>query len=248
MSQLSVEKKAKAAGLAIEKIGITSIPPVRAGAVFDVSYSAKWMFENGTMQKSFDQLLGAAVRLDDDGNLDSYIFDHRALKIASATAEDFGTFMRDKLLKVGDQHLWGSTSYAPIINLIHGDLFLGKPAPAAVKPAGMFGGLFGKKPEAPKAASAPSNDPAVIFFLTDGDNSDAREAEAAIKACADKPIYFFMVGVGMGTTFPFLQQMADKYDHVGFIAIRDLNISDEAMYASLFTPEFAAFAKKIGGK
>ncbi|UTU09551.1 putative tellurium resistance protein [Caulobacter phage BL47] len=246
MSNLSVEKKAKAAGLAIEKAGVTSIPPVRAGMALDVSYSAKWMFENGIMQSAFNQLLGAAVRLDDDGKLDSYVFDHGATKITTASAEDYDTFIRNKLLKSGAS-LWGSTNYAPIINLIVGDLFLGKPATPAVKPSGLFGGLFGKKSEGTPGTAA-SNEPAVIFFLTDGDNADASAAESALAACANKPIYFFMVGVGSSTTFPFLQKMADKFDHVGFIAIRDLNISDEEMYKRLFTPEFAAFAKKIGGK
>lgn len=243
MTQLSVEKKVKAVSLAIEKTGITYIPPCKVGMALDVSYSAKWMFENGMMQTAFNQLLGAAVKLDDDGQLDAWVFDDSKAKITTANAEDYDTFIKAKLLKSGAK-MWGGTHYAPVINEIVGEFFLGKPAQAAVKPS-MFGGLFAKK-VAP--APAASNDPAVVFFLTDGDNQDQSQAEAALAACANKPIYIFMVGVGTATTFPWIQKMADKYDHVGFIAIRDLNISDEAMYAALFTEEFAAYAKKIGGK
>lgn len=243
MSKLEVEKKAATALSVLKDVGLPTPPPIRVVAAFDVSGSMSGMFSRGDVQKAFDQLLGAALKLDDDGNIDAYIFHNTPARIATADAGDYGTFVKDKILN-GGHSLWGGTSYAPIFQSIVNDMFGGNAGLASVtKAGGMFGGLFGAKP-APAAPTPSSNEPVMVFFITDGECDDSARAEAVIKESLGRPIYWNMVGLG-GARFPTLEKLADKYDNTGFIQIRDLRLSDEAMYRELFTTEFVQWVKKL---
>lgn len=228
-------EKAETAKLVLEKVSLPNPPPMRVVNVFDVSYSAKGLFSDGTVQNAFDQFLGAAMRLDDNGEVDSYVFDNKAHRIATATAQDYGSFVQKKILQ-SKGSMWNGTTYSSAIELVLADMF----APKAGKP-GFLGGLFGAK----KAESA-SNDPVVVFFVTDGENdtSDNATARAMLRAAAGKPIYWFMIGIGR-LSFSLLTKVADEFDNVGFIKLPNLKISDQAMYEALFTEEFVSWVKRL---
>lgn len=226
-------EKSQTAKLVLEKKNLPNPPPLRVGVAFDGSGSMHSRYHSGMVQATFDQLMGAALKLDDNGELDAWVFDTRAEKIATAKPEDYGTFVTHKILRAG-KFRGGGTNYEPAMRLIRDEMFGGS-APTG----GLLGGLFGKK-----QAVAPT-DPTLIFFMTDGDNADRGPTDQLLKETAGLPIYWNMVGIGSDTRFPFLTQMADKYDHVGFVHLSELNLTDQQMYEKLFTDEFVAWVKKL---
>lgn len=235
-------EKAQTAKLVLEKIDLPSPPPMRVVNVFDVSYSATPFYQSfgstpSAMQQVFNQFLGAAIKLDDNGEIDTYIFDNECSKVGTAGPKDYDTYIANKLLRSGG-HLWGSTCYSKPIDMIMKDMF---GSSAGSSGGGFLGGMFGKKP------AGGSNDPVLVFFVTDGEDarSDEERTSALLKASIGKPIYWFFIGVGTATSFKFLQDMADAYDNVGFIKMPKLQVSDEAIYTSLFDAEFAGWVKAL---
>ncbi|MCX7557813.1 VWA domain-containing protein, partial [Xanthomonadaceae bacterium JHOS43] len=63
----------------------------------------------------------------------------------------------------------------------------------------------------------------------------------------NKPIYWFMVGVG-NEKFSFLKELANAYDNVGFIGIKDLDLTDSELYDKLLSEEFGEWVVKVGAK
>lgn len=241
MTKLSVEKLAEVAKLSLDKVGLTNPPPLRVCVPIDVSGSMAGMFNSGIVQGAFDQLLGAAFKLDDNGEIDTWAFDNSSSYTGTAKPGDIGTFIKAKFLPTA-KHLWGGTEYAPPIRLVQEQMFgTGASAPAQ-KTGGMLGGIFGRKPAESKTVA--SQEPVLAFLLTDGENSDPAAANAALQASAGLPIYWNMVGIG-SAGFNFLQRVADDYDNVGFIRLQQLNMTPEQMYESLFTEEFASWVNHL---
>lgn len=89
----------------------------------------------------------------------------------------------------------------------------------------------------------PANLPTYVIFITDGDNFDPKETDAAIKAISHFPIFFQFVGIGNTGRdgFKYLRKldfMEDRYvDNANFFAIKSLGdidvISDTELYAKL---------------
>lgn len=243
MTDKLLVEKTQTAKLAIDKkTGGRKIKPLRVVGQLDISGSMAGMFRDGTVQNAFDQLLGAALLLDDDGNLDFFTFDDRSQKIASATEKDYGVFVQKHGL--GPR---GGTSYAPAIRLVHESMFDASPvAAAAQKAKSVLGGLFGAKPQpTPPVSSGGSQEPVLAFFITDGDSMNEADADRALGESASFPIYWNLVGIGRGSSFNFLKRMADKYDNVGFVDMPEGRVSDDVMYDRLFTSEFIEWTNKL---
>jgi hypothetical protein len=241
-----ITDKAVKAGLILEKKGLFNPPILRVAEAIDVSGSMHGMFNNGDVQSACDQLLGAGLKLDDNGQLDVYIFDDHCSKIGTATADDAGTFVRNKLLTAGG-HLWGGTAYADVIELVERDMFSADPVEGVVNAGKNFWNKLIGKPAPATTTGAVDNTPVLAFLITDGENADHPETIRALESAARYPIYWNMVGIG-ASRFPFLQQVADRFDNVGFIKLAGLRLSDEAMYEALFTDEFVTWAKRFPGR
>ena len=92
----------------------------------------------------------------------------------------------------------------------------------------------------------PASVPSYLMFITDGDTdqTDQRTAEALLKEMASSNIYIQLIGVGRGARFTFLKDMADKYDHVGFVTFPDLDrVTDDQMYEQLLSEEACEWMK-----
>jgi len=88
--------------------------------------------------------------------------------------------------------------------------------------------------------------PATVLFFTDGASSDADMCARLIdKAHKDNlPIYFHFVGVGSNqTSFAPLKYIASTLPNAGYVAMNDLSISDEELYASLISEKYANWLK-----
>lgn len=91
--------------------------------------------------------------------------------------------------------------------------------------------------------------PNYIIFITDGDNSDSKQTERAIKTLAHFPIFFQFVGVGDGSCnyLEHLDEMEGRFvDNANFFKIKNLAdakaISDNDIY-SLLLKEYPVWLK-----
>lgn len=190
----------------------------------DVSGSMQSMFANGTVQALVDRLLPIGMRFDDNQSLEAYAFASSATRTSDIKPEDAGDYVQKFTREARDAGvLWGGTDYSKALELIKKEM----------SPSKGFFGMF--KKEAPKL-------PSYLMFITDGDSSNESATEAILKELAELKIYVQMIGVGYG--FRFLQRMADKYDHVGFVTFPNLErVTDEEMYEQLLGEEFCTWIK-----
>lgn len=241
---INLTKRVEQVGIILAKRNVLAVPPIRVGAAFDVSGSAKWMYEKGgVMQMTFDRLLALALKFDDNGELDTWVFASETASAGTASAADVGTFITEHIVKGSSsvqRTLWGGTSYAPAVQAMSSFFFPEASGPIATA-KGMFGGLFSKKPDPTPSSPAGKTIPAMGLLITDGSNGDRGATDAILKDSANKNVYWQMIGVGDAHHFGFIEEMADKYDHVGYVNLASLDISDEALYEQLLAEEFCTW-------
>lgn len=204
---------------------------MRARLVFvmDKSGSARPLFSQGTVQRVIERLLPVALRLDDDGELDMYLFssDSNAYKrLDSITERDFYNYVNREILGRPENNFWGGTHYAPIINEIVQQYGINKP----------------------------SSDPTLVIFITDGANSDRNNTKEALTRAAHYPIFWQFIGLNDDEDeFEFLQRLDDLkgrvIDNADFFHLNDIDeISDEDLYFRLMTefPDWIRQARQQG--
>lgn len=238
-----LEKRQKAVNFVLAKRQVTKPPVLRVGAALDVSGSAKPLYLNGTMQKTIDRLVPVAMKFDDNGEMDVWVFHSESQQIASVTKQDMDDYVRREVLQKPGVSLWGGTKYAPPLTGMQQFYFGGGKQAAAG--GGFMSKLFGKKPEPVAQASGGNQTPAMALLITDGSNTDRSETERFLRASVGLPVYWQMVGVGPDVSeFEFIEEMADALPNVGFVSLASLDISDEALYDALLTQELCDWAKK----
>lgn len=231
---LSLEKKQEIVRLSLEKRNVPNIV-MAVKLVLDVSGSIQGLFDNGTMQELVDRLIPVGMRFDDNGSLEAYAFGSNIQSVVDIKPDDFGSYVSKKFLKqVARSILWSGTEYGIALEHVKEDWA----EVNAPKKGGFFKGLFGK-PDTPVKQA-----PAFLMFVTDGeDQGSPSEAEAHIRELGEMNMYIQLIGVG-NSNFGFLRQMANKYDHVGFVTFPDLaDISDEFMYGALLNDELCDWIK-----
>jgi vWA found in TerF C terminus len=232
MSIFDLQKRSEQIQFNLEKRGIKQAPVVRVGAAFDVSGSAQWMFTDGTIQKTIDRLVPLAMKFDDNGELDCWAFSHDSYALPSLTKHDYEGYVKREILDKSFPGKWGGTNYSPVMQaMIQRYFYTG----AVQSTKNFLGGLFGSKKEnTPQPENQP---PALGLFITDGANSDVRQAAETLRHAQTKDIYWQLIGVGNPSEFGFLKQMADELPNVGFINLASLNVTDEVLYGELISDE-----------
>jgi hypothetical protein len=244
---IDLEKQVKHAGIVLAKRNVTRIPTVRVGVANDVSGSTRLVHTQGIVQSVLSRLLALAINFDDDGELDTWVFDDKVTQLKPMTRENHEGYVERNILHNPQLDIWGSTSYAPALEAVLNAYFPESSSPSveSPKPSGFFKRLFGAERSVelrPVSQKRDSGIPAMCLFITDGDNGDKAEAESIIKTSQDYPVYWQLVGVGQDD-FKFLQRMADRYPNTGFVNFSHLNLSDEALYDQLITDELAQWVK-----
>lgn len=84
----------------------------RVAVVMDDSGSMEYLYRNGTVQSVLERLLPIALKFDDNGELDIWLFSNRYKRMPSITEEDFYDYVKREVLK---KATWGGTYYAPVI-------------------------------------------------------------------------------------------------------------------------------------
>jgi hypothetical protein len=201
----------------------------------DISGSMQDMYRNGTVQKVVDRVLAVATRFDDNGSMDMWTFNTGFDRLEPATETNFNNYVKNEILNNNQVTKWGGTNYGPVLKDVVSYYF-----PSNNPVSGFFGKLFGGN----KPTQSEGTDPAMLIFITDGENFDEEDAERVMIDAHKKNIYFQLVGIGH-ERFNFLKRVADKYDNVGFLKINDIEtMSEDDLYEGLITQELAEFIKK----
>ena len=180
----------------------------RVAVAMDYSGSMSNMFANGSVQDVITRLLPIALKFDDNGELESWLFSEGYERMAPVTASNYEGYVKNVMMKA--RMYMGGTNYAPVLNDI-------------VK-------YYKDK--------HPSNIPAFIMFITDGDNWDESATNAIIRELSNYNMFVQFVGIGNGSSFRYLKELDNlsgrKHDNTGFIAVKDMNkMDDQQLYTEM---------------
>ena len=179
----------------------------RVALAMDYSGSMDWLYDNGSVQETISRLLPIALRFDDNGELESWLFSNGAERLKAANADNYSSYVKNVMKKA---HMYmGGTNYAPVLKEMV---------------------TYYKDIE-------PSEIPAFIIFITDGENSDTFATNAVIKELSEYNIFVQFIGIG-DEDFDYLKSLDDmkgrKHDNTGFTAVKDMNkMSDEQLYTEI---------------
>lgn len=176
----------------------------RVALAMDYSGSMGGLFSNGAVQDVITRLLPIALKFDDNGELESWLFSNSQERLEAVTIKNYKNYVRDVMRKANMS--MGGTNYAPVLK----DM---------VK--------YYKDIE-------PSNVPAFIIFITDGENWDTDETNQIVKELSNYNMFVQFIGIG-DENFRYLKSLDDmkgrKCDNTGFTAVRDMNcMTDGELY------------------
>lgn len=189
-----------------QKIDMTK-HTARVAVAMDYSGSMSNLFNNGSVQDTITRLLPIALRFDDNGELECWLFSNDQRRLEAVTIKNYKNYVRDVMKKSG--MYMGGTNYAPVLRGIV---------------------YYYKDIE-------PSTIPAFIIFITDGDNWDKDETNEIIRELSKYNIFIQFVGIGNERFdyLKSLDDMKGrKNDNTGFIAVKDMcKMTDEELYTEL---------------
>ena len=179
----------------------------RVAVAMDYSGSMSNLFYNGSVQDVITRLLPIALKFDDNGELESWLFSNDFDRLDAVTIKNYKNYVRKVMMKSGMN--MGGTNYAPVLR----DMI-----------------TYYKDVE-------PSSIPSFIIFITDGDNWDTSETNDIIKELSNYNIFVQFIGIGDAqfNYLRSLDDMKGrKNDNTGFTAVRDMNkMSDEELYTEI---------------
>ena len=123
----------------------------RVALAMDYSGSMSNLFRNGSVQETVSRLLPIALRFDDNGELESWLFSNGSERLAAVTKDNYSTYVR-KVMNKANMSM-GGTNYAPVL----------------------------KEMVSYYKDIEPSEVPAFIIFITDGENWDTNETNKIVK-------------------------------------------------------------------
>jgi hypothetical protein len=230
MSAIELKKKSEQVGIVLTKKKIDKIC-VQVGLALDVSGSTKQMYSSGLIQATVERLLPIAMRFDDNGILDGWIFDEEATELEPITVDVHENYVTKHILT--ETNLDGGTRYAPVIQAFL-DHYYG-PATAAGKVKSFFKNMF--------STEAKSTDPVFGLIVTDGENDDVYNTARLIEEHLDKNVYWLFIGAG-SKSFVNCKTLAERFRNVSLIKIRDLEkTSDEELYEMIISDHFVTWLK-----
>lgn len=179
----------------------------RVALAMDYSGSMSNMFANGSVQDAITRLLPIALKFDDNSELESWLFSEGYERLAPVTASNYEKYVKNVMMRA--RMYMGGTNYAPALRDI-------------VK-------YYKDK--------HPSEIPAFIMFITDGDNWDESETDAVVRELSNYNMFVQFVGIG-NCDFSYLKSLDNmsgrKHDNTGFIAVKDMNrMDDQQLYTEM---------------
>ena len=179
----------------------------RVALAMDYSGSMSNLFANGSIQDVITRLLPIALKFDDNGELESWLFSDNKERLDAVTINNYKNYVKKVMMNA--RMSMGGTNYAPVLKDI-------------VK--------YYKDVE-------PSEIPAFIIFITDGENWDTEQTNRIVKELSNYNMFVQFIGIG-NENFKYLKSLDDmrgrKYDNTGFTAVKDMNqMTDEELYTEI---------------
>ena len=179
----------------------------RVALAMDYSGSMDWLYDNGAVQDTITRLLPIALKFDDNGELECWLFSNGKERLKAVTKDNYTDYVK-KVMKKARMSM-GGTNYAPVLTEMV---------------------RYYKDIE-------PSDIPAFIIFITDGANWDTQETNAIIRELSEYNIFVQFVGIGdeRFDYLRSLDDLPGrKHDNTGFVAVEDMNkMTDEELYTEL---------------
>lgn len=179
----------------------------RVALAMDYSGSMYNLYDNGSVQNVITRLLPIALKFDDNGELEVWLFSDSQKRLEPITIKNYKNYAKKVMMK-SDMRM-GGTNYSPVLEDMvkhYKDI-------------------------------EPSTVPAFIIFITDGENFDTNETNKIIKELSNYNIFVQFVGIGNEDFkyLKSLDDMKGrKYDNTGFITVEDMNeMTDEELYTEL---------------
>ena len=237
---LSLTKKA---AVSLEKKGLGE-HTARVALCLDISGSMSALYRSGKIQALAERVLALAMRFDDDGEIDCFLFGKHGHAPGPMSLDNYATFVPETLRK---HPLEGATYYGKALKLLR-EHYFGSSAPR----------------------STPLLDvPVYVMFLTDGETFDKDLTRQQIVSASFEPIFFQFMAIGRSSKsidapaqkrlfggrsdFAFLEELDDmggRYlDNADFFAVSDpAAISDDALFDLLMTeyPNWLGQARQRG--
>lgn len=190
----------------------------RVAVVLDYSGSMESEYKRGNMQTLLDRLLPLAMKFDDNGELDLWLFHNEAIRLDGIREDNFYDYInRSGILR---QYRMYGTEYAPVMEDVVEKYI----------------------------REEPSQYPNLVIFITDGENSDRSKAEKFMKQFSKHPIFWQFVGIGNSSFpfLEELDEMEGRLvDNANFFPVNDLMyIDDDTLYNRLLS-EYPDWINKI---
>lgn len=193
----------------------------RVAVVIDYSISMEHLYYNRTVQSVLERLLPLALKFDDNGQLETWLFESKFSRLTDINIDNYYNYIQNEdILK---KYEMGGTEYSPVMN----DVL--------------------KK----YTKESPEDIPTLVLFLTDGDNFDKTESSRVIKEASKYPIFWQFVGLGYRdySFLESLDEMEGRFiDNANFFKVDDINkINDDELYRKLLNeyPDWIRKAKEI---
>lgn len=179
----------------------------RVALAMDYSGSMDHLFDNGSVQKTISRLLPIALKFDDNGELESWLFSTDYKRLDAVTENNFENYVKRVMQRSG--MCMGGTYYEPVLS----DMV-----------------NYYKNIE-------PSEIPAFIIFITDGENMDKSNTNRIIRELSEYNIFVQFIGIG-DEDFDYLKSLdkleGRKHDNTGFTAVKDMNkLDDQQLYTEI---------------
>ena len=179
----------------------------RVAVVMDFSGSMRKLFKEGEVQAVLERLLPIAMKFDDNGEMEFWLFDNEFRRLPNISLENFYGYVEREIL-ANNWHM-GGTNYAPVMNdVMHKYM-----------------------------DEDPDQLPDLILFITDGANADKTDAKKALVKASHCPIFWQFIGIGKNEFpfLEKLDEMDGRYvDNANFFAVNDIaEMSDDELYDKL---------------
>ena len=223
---LSLTKKA---AVSLEKRGLGE-HTARVALCLDISGSMYALYRDGKVQQLAERVLALALRFDDDGEVDVFLFGAKAYQDDPMNLDNHSGYV-DSMLKL--HKLEPGTRYGRAMELLRQH----------------YGG-----DASPRSTPAPQPVPAYVMFVTDGATMDQDLTKEQLTSSSYEPIFwqFMAIGPDDSPQFHFLQKLDDldgRYlDNADFFAVPDpAFISDDQLFDKLMT-EYPTWLKQAREK
>ena len=214
----------KKLAVSLKKKGLSDIV-ARVALVLDASGSMTYQYSSGAVQAVVDRIATLAMRLDDDGELDTWGFASRHEKLPEVTLDNVNGYIKE------------ITKKHSMLSII-GKLGVSNNEPPVMREILDF--------------YRQSELPAFVVFISDGGVGSSNDIKKVLVEASKFPIFWQFVGLG-GSSYGILEDLdtmsGRAVDNANFFHVDDLkSISDDELYHRLLNefPQWLRDAKRAG--